>query len=95
MRFELQGTSLITSKTERSILIDASTKSRSMIESCEHCNPVGAEIPFDWILADVLDKRGPFEFVMSESARCPNCRAELTEKTLVEPHGGIEVEAHA
>jgi hypothetical protein len=26
---------------------------------------------------------------------CPNCNAELTEKTLVEPQGGIEVETMA
>ena len=66
-----------------------------MVAGCERCRAQAVDIPFDWLLADVLDKHGPFEFVMSESARCPNCRAELTEKTLVEPQGGIEVETHA
>ena len=33
-----------------------------------------------------------FEFMLTETAHCPNCKAELTEKTLLEPQGGIEVE---
>ena len=38
-------------------LIDAATlrDAERLIESCEHCNPVGSEIPFDWI----LDLGGP------------------------------------
>ena len=32
---------------------------------------------------------------VTKPGRCPNCKAELSEKTLVEPHGGIEVEATA
>ena len=40
-----------------------------------------------------LNKRGPYEFVLSEVVHCPNCRAEIAEKTLVEPQGGIEVES--
>jgi hypothetical protein len=53
------------------------------IESCEHCHPADAEIPFDWLLADVTDKRGPYEFMLSEPVRCPNCKRPITEKTLV------------
>jgi hypothetical protein len=55
------------------------------IESCEHCHTVDAEIPFDWLLAEVTGKRGPYEFMLSEPARCPNCKHEIAEKTLVEP----------
>jgi hypothetical protein len=55
------------------------------IESCEHCHPDDAEIPFGWLLAEVTGKRGPYEFMLSEPARCPNCKHEITEKTLVEP----------
>ena len=29
-----------------------------MIESCEHCNPEHAEIPFDWILDRVTASKG-------------------------------------
>ena len=60
-------------------------KAEQQIESCEHCHPTDAEIPFDWLLAEVTGKRGPYEFMLSEPARCPNCKHEITEKTLVEP----------
>jgi hypothetical protein len=55
------------------------------IESCEYCHPADAEIPFDWVLAEVTGRRAAVEFVLTEPARCPNCRHEITEKTLVEP----------
>ena len=60
-------------------------KAEQQIESCEHCHDADAEIPFDWLLAEVTGKRGPYEFMLSEPARCPNCKHEITEKTLVEP----------
>jgi hypothetical protein len=60
-------------------------KAEQQIESCGHSHPVNAEIPFDWILAEVTGRRGPFEFVLGEPSRCPNCKHETTEKTLVEP----------
>jgi len=55
------------------------------IESCEHCHSDDAEIPFDWLSAEVTGKRGPYEFILGELARCPICKHEITEKTLVEP----------
>jgi hypothetical protein len=30
--------------------------------------------------------------ILSEPGHCRNCKAELSEKTLVEPQGGIEIE---
>src|SRR5262247_1926151 len=60
-------------------------KAEQQIESCEHCHPADAEIPFDWLLAEVTGKSGAYEFMLSEPARCPNCKHEITEKTLVEP----------
>jgi hypothetical protein len=60
-------------------------KAEQQIESCEHCHPDDAEIPFDWILAEVTGRRGAVEFVLTETARCPNCQHGITEKTLVEP----------
>jgi hypothetical protein len=60
------------------------------IEGCEQCRPKEAHIPFDFVLEDVLDKRGAFEFVLTGTARCPRCSAQLSEKTRVEPAGGIE-----
>ena len=55
---------------------------------CEHCQPNDSEIPFDWLLTLVTGKRGPYEFMLGEPARCPNCKDEITEKTLVEPKDG-------
>jgi len=55
------------------------------IAFCEHCNPNDSEIPFDWLRMEVTGKRGPYEFILGELARCPNCKHEITEKTLVEP----------
>jgi uncharacterized protein with PIN domain len=54
-----------------------------------------SEIPFNFFIADVLEKHGAFDFMLSENGRCPNCNGELSEKTLVEPQGGIEVETIA
>jgi len=56
-------------------------EAESKIAGCERCRGDEAHLPFDWILADVLNKRGPYDFVLSEVAHCPNCRAEITEKT--------------
>jgi hypothetical protein len=69
------------------VTVDPATteEAEQLIESCEYCHPDDAEIPFDWILADVTGKRGAYEFMLSEPARCPNCKHEITEKTLVEP----------
>ena len=38
-------------------------QAEQQIESCEHCHPADAEIPLDWLLAEVTVKRGPYEFV--------------------------------
>jgi hypothetical protein len=64
----------------------------SKIAGCERCRNDEADIPFNFVIADVLEKHGAFDFIFSETGRCPNCIAELTEKTLVEPQGGIKVE---
>jgi len=55
------------------------------IAFCEHCHPHDSELPFDWLLMEVTGERGPYEFILGELARCPNCNHEITEKTLVEP----------
>ena len=60
-------------------------KAEKQIESCEYCHPADAEIPFDWLLAEVTGRRSAVEFILSEPARCPNCKHEITEKTLVAP----------
>jgi hypothetical protein len=60
-------------------------RAEELTESCEHCHPGDAEIPFDWLLAKVIGKHGPFEFILAEPARCANCKHEITEKTLTDP----------
>src|SRR5262249_15679197 len=51
----------------------------------QHCHRIDSEIPFDWLLTEVTGKREPYEFILSEPARCPNCRCKIFEKTLIEP----------
>jgi hypothetical protein len=81
------GDELLTRPSIQLVTVDLATakKAEQQIESCEHCHPQDAEIPFDWILAEVTGKRGPIEFILTEAARCPNCKHPITEKTLVEP----------
>ena len=66
------------------VLINAATlrKAEEMMESCEHGNPDGAEIPFDNILDRVT---GSDPSVTEQPAKCPNCRRDTLEKTLIEP----------
>jgi hypothetical protein len=69
------------------VTVDAGVirRAEKLIDSCEHCRPDDAEIPFDWILAEVTRKHGPYDFMMTEPARCPACEREITEKTLIDP----------
>ena len=69
------------------VTVDAETirKAEARVESCERCHPADAEIPFDWLLADVTGNRGRYDFILTEPAHCPNCKQLMTEKTLVEP----------
>jgi hypothetical protein len=70
------------------ILIDTATlrKAEQVIESCEHCNLEGADIPFDTFL-DRFTGNDPSvtDYILEVPAKCPNCRREIFEKTLVEP----------
>ena len=57
-----------------------------LIESCEHCNEEGAEIPFDNILDRVTGSDPSVtDYILETPAKCPNCRREIVEKTLIEP----------
>jgi hypothetical protein len=56
-----------------------------MVVSCEHCFPDEAQIPFDWILDKVTGRSGSTtDYLLTELGRCPSCKHEITEKTLVE-----------
>jgi hypothetical protein len=67
------------------VTVDAlvAKKAEQQIETCEHRHPDDAEIPFDWLLAEVSGRRGAVEFALTEPARCPYCKHLVTEKTLV------------
>jgi hypothetical protein len=67
-----------------SVDADVIRQAENEIESCEHCHPDNVEIPFDWILAEVTGRRGAFEFILSEPARCPTCKHPVKEKTLID-----------
>ena len=77
-----------TPEQQNVVLVNAATlrEAERLIESCEHCNPEGAEIPFDNILDRVTgsDPRVT-DFVLVQPAKCPICKREILEKTLVEP----------
>ena len=81
------GDELLARPSIKLITIDADVirRAEQQIESCEHCHSADAEIPFDRLLVEVSGKRGPYEFMLSEPARCPNCKHAITEKTLIEP----------
>ena len=49
-------------------------EAENKIERCEHCHPDDAEIPFDWILQRVTGKSGMVDYMMVETAKCPNCK---------------------
>ena len=50
------------------VIVDSTIarKAERQIESCEHCHPADAEIPFEWILTNLTGKRGPYDFMLSE-----------------------------
>ena len=63
-----------------------------MIIGCEACSD-SAEIPFDGVLADVMNCPGMFEFIIETPVRCPLRNGPVSEKTFVDRVGEIEVEA--
>ena len=73
---------------QRVVLVNAATlhDAERLIESCEGCNPEGAEIPFDNILDRVTGSDPSVtDYVLEQPAKCSNCRREILEKTLIEP----------
>jgi hypothetical protein len=70
--------------------VSAATKRKAsmLILSCEACSD-DAEIPFDYVL-DWVTGLDPAvtDYVLNEPAKCPKCRGDVTEKTLIEPRSG-------
>jgi hypothetical protein len=77
-----------TPEQQNVVLVDAATlrKAEKLIESSEQCNPEGAEIPFDNVLDRVTGSDPSVtDYILEQPAKCPNCRREILEKTLVDP----------
>ena len=76
-RTELQSVVLVSAETLR--------KAEQLIVGCEGCSPEDAELPFDTVLDCVTGADASVtDYVMVECmAKCPQCRREINEKTLV------------
>ena len=69
-----------TPEEQNIVLINATTlrEAEKRIESCDHCNPDGAEIPFDNILDRVTGSDPSVtDYIFESRAKCPNCRREI------------------
>ena len=70
------------------VLVDTVTvrKAQRLIDSCEHCNSEGAQMTFDYILDCITCSDPRFtDYLLEGPAKCPNCRRNVLEKTLVKP----------
>jgi hypothetical protein len=79
----------VTRREQRGVVLVNTTTLRQaekLIESCEHCNAEGAEIPFNVIL-DRITGSDPSvtDYILESPAKCPNCKREILEKTLIDP----------
>ena len=57
------------------IVIASSTlyQAQQLIESCEHCNARGAEIPFDWLLDRITGCDSTVtDYILETPGKCPN-----------------------
>ena len=61
-------------------------KAQTFIAFCEACDLNNSEIPFE-VLLDRVTGCDPTrtEYLLEVPARCPNCRGDVLEKTLVVP----------
>ena len=76
-----------TPEQQNVVLVNAVTlrEAERLITSCEHCNPA-AQIPFDYILDCITDSDPTLtDYILEQPAKCPRCRHNVTEKTLIEP----------
>jgi hypothetical protein len=71
------------------VLVTASVlfEAQRLIAFCEHCNSEEAEYTFD-LLLDHVTGCDPMvtDYLLEVPARCPQCRRDVFEKTLVATH---------
>jgi len=75
------------------VILEGTRRAEQRIVGCEKCRPDESDVPFDSILSEVTGVHGAYEFVLTAPARCPNCRAAISEKTPVAAQGGIKAVA--
>jgi hypothetical protein len=63
LQSDFNGAELFTRPSIELITVEgkAIREAESQIAACERCRPERSETPFDWILADALNKHGAFE----------------------------------
>ena len=70
------------------VLVDARTlrQAEKLVIGCEHCSPDDSELPFVNLLDRVTGNNPEnTDYLFVEAmAKCPTCRREINEKTLVE-----------
>jgi hypothetical protein len=85
----LDGFYPLTPEEQMIVLVTAavSSQAQSLIAFCEGCDSENAEFLFDHLL-DRVTGCDPMrtEYILEVPARCPNCRRDVFEKTLVVPH---------
>ena len=85
----LDGFYPLTPEEQIIVLVTAATlwHAQNLIAFCAACDSEHAEFPFDNLL-DRVTGSDPMrtEYILEVPARCPNCKREVFEKTLVVPH---------
>jgi len=68
------------------LIIEGGRKTERIIESCEHCNAEGVEMPFDNILDRVIGSDpSAKDYIIDTPVKCVRRGAEINEKTFVGP----------
>jgi hypothetical protein len=67
-------------------------KAEKLILGCERCSPRESQLHFE-VLLDVATRRDPTypDYILEMPAKCPMCRGDVLEKTLVAFHTSEDV----
>jgi hypothetical protein len=70
------------------VFVDSSAvrQATAYIESCMHCDALGADVAFDTVLGWITQSSPDVtEYLLETPAKCPYCRREMQAKTLTNP----------
>ena len=76
-------------ESQNIVLVDRSKLryAERFVVACEECSPVDAELPFVSVLDRVTGNDPAItDYIFETLAKCPRCRGEINERTLVKPH---------